>query len=181
MKPLSLAVAASLALTPLAATPHASAKNDAKRHNVLDAFYLLPGIGALEINSSRKWRREMLQPKYKPIIDLNHDYLKFRADASPDQEVAIFRYRGAELVATSTPDSVSDYNAFHLYRFSNGKLREVTEKELPIPARADNYLYELPRIGTTIRVYKFDLSKQKRWHAFDLKWRGGRFVKAALR
>ena len=179
MKLSSLAVAASLAVVALAATPpRAFSKTNAKRHNVLDAFYLLPGIGALEINVPRKWRNEMLQPQYKPIIDLRHDYLKFRADASPDQEVAIFRYHGTELVATSTPDSTSDYNAFHLYRFGQGKLREVTKQELPVPARTGSYLYELPRLGTTIHVYQFDLDKQARWHAFDLKWRGGRFVKA---
>ena len=79
----------------------------------------------------------------------------------------------------SAPDYQSDYNGFALYRLRNGKLEDVTEKELPVPVRVDQYLYEVPRIGTTIRVYKFDLSKQSRHHAFDLKWRRGRFVKTS--
>ena len=179
MKPLSLAVAASLALVTLAATPHAFAENKAKRHNVLDYFFLLPAIGLSGYEG--KQRRELLKASYEPVIDLSHDYISVNPDSSPREQIAVFRFQGAELVAQSAPDYQSDYNGFSLYRLRNGKLRDVTEKELPLPARADNYLYELPRIGTTIRVYKFDLSKQTRWRIFDLKWRGGRFVKSALR
>ena len=177
---LSLAVAASLTVAALAATaPHASSKDSAKRHNVLDYFFLLSAIGLSGYEG--KQRRELLKAPYEPVIDLPNDYMSVNPDSSPREQIAVFRYKGAELVAQSAPDYQSDYNGFSLYRLRNGQLRDVTEKELPVPVRQNQYLYELPRIGTTIRVYKFDLSKQKRWHAFDLKWRGGRFVKAALR
>ena len=179
MKTVLLTVAASLAVLTFNVAPRASAKDKAKRHTVLDAFYLLPYVGnALQ---SKAQRRELLNRKNKPILDLKNDYIEVNPDSYPPQQVAIFRYRGAELVATSTPDSVSDYNNFHLYRFGNGQLRDVTKKELPAPARTDNYLYQLPRTGTTIRVYQFDLSKQSRQHTFDLQWRGGKFVKAPAR
>lgn len=179
MKILSLAVAASLALVALGVAPRAFSKDKAKRHNVLDAFYLLPYVG--NTNPTKTERREMLAAKYHPIIDLKNDYLKVQPDSCPAQQVAIFRDQGTEVVAVSISDYSSDYNTFNFYRLRDGKLREVTAKELPVPVRQNKYLYELPRIGTTIRVYKFDLHQQKRWHAFDLKWRGGRFVKAPIR
>ncbi len=180
MKLLPFAVAASLALVALAATPpRALSKDGAKRHNVLDYFFLLRAIGISGYEGTQ--RRELLKAPYEPVVDLRHDYMSVNPDSSPREQIAVFRYHGAELVAQSAPDYHSDYNGFSLYRLNKGKLRDVTERELPVPVRQNQYLYELPRIGTTIRVYKFDLSKQKRWHTFDLKWRGGRFVKAALR
>ena len=179
MKILSLAVAAALAIVALeAAPPRAFSKDSAKRHNVLDYFFLLPAIGISGYEG--KQRRELLKAPYEPIIDLPHDYISVNPDSSPREQIAVFRYKGAELVAQSAPDYQSDYNGFALYRLRNGKLREVTAQELPVPARAGNYLYELPRIGTTIRVYSFDLNKQTRRHAFDLVWRGGKFVKSSV-
>ena len=180
MKLLPLAVATSLALVAVAATaPQALSKECAKRHNVLDYFFLLPAIGLSGYEG--KQRRELLKAPYEPVVDLPHDYISVNPDSSPREQIAVFRFKGAEIVAQSAPDYRSDYNGFSLYRLNKSKLRDVTDKELPVPVRQNQYLYELPRIGTTIRVYKFDLNQQSRSHAFDLKWRGGRFVKAALR
>lgn len=72
---------------------------------------------------------------------------------------------------------MSDYNAFILFRLQNGRLRDVTRQMLPMPPQTDRLLYELPRSGTTIGVYRFNLDTQSRRHVFDLQWRGGRFVK----
>ncbi len=180
MKTFSLAVAASLTVIALgAAPPRAFSKDSAKRHNVLDYFFLLPAIGISGYEG--KQRRELLKAPYNPIIDLTRDYMSVNPDSAPREQIAVFRYKGAELVANSAPDYRSDYNGFALYRLRDGKLRNVTDKELPVPVRQDQYLYEVPRYGTTIRVFKFDLNKQSRRHAFDLKWRDGRFVKAPIR
>jgi len=81
------------------------------------------------------------------------------------------------LLADSLPDFMSDYNAFILFRLQNGRLRDVTRQMLPMPPQTDRLLYELPRSGTTIGVYRFNLDTQSRRHVFDLQWRGGRFVK----
>lgn len=153
------------------------AKAKTKRRSVIDYYYLLPWVGNGGIDT-RQQRRELLQPVNKPIIDVPHDYLLVNPDASPAQQIAVFRARGkTDLIAVSTPDFKSDYNWFVLYQLRDGKLQDVTSKMLPVPVRPNKFLYEVPRIGTTIRVYSFDLDKQSRRHAFDLKWRKGRFIK----
>ena len=160
---------------PTSAQPR-RAKAPAKRRSVIDSFYLLShfGIG----RGTRREKSAALQPRHHPIIDLRHDYLQVHPDSSPAEQIAVFRARGkSDLIADSMPDSVSDYNFFALYRLQDGRLKDVTRQTLPMPARTGTFLYELPRIGTTIRVFRFDLKTASRRHAFDLKWRGGRFVK----
>lgn len=157
--------------------PSTSRPKPQKPLTVLDYFYLLPsfGIGA---TSTRKEKRESLRPRYRPIIDLQHDFLEVQPDSSPREQFAVFRARGqADLLAVSMPDSQTDYNFFAVYRLQNGKLQDVTRQVLPLPARINEFLYELPRIGTTIRVSRFDFTKQSRHPAFTLKWRQGHFIK----
>lgn len=169
--PFTVFVAALLAFAPAQA-----AKSAAKRRSVLDYYYLLPSIG-IGYPLTRADKRELLQKKAHPVIDVPHDYLLVHPDSSPAQQVAVFRARGkADIIAVSLPDFKSDYNAFTLYRLEKGKLRDVTAQTLPVSAHTEKYLYELPRRGTTIRVFQFDLKKGTRRHAFDLKWQAGRFV-----
>ena len=48
---------------------------------------------------------------------------------------------------------------------------------LPMPADTDHLLYELPQIGTTIRVFRFNIETQSCRHVFDLQWHVGHFIK----
>lgn len=177
MKTLSLAVAAWLACSIVGATsPRAFSKDGAKRHTVLDYFFLLPYVG--NTDPTRAERREMLAAKYLPIIDLKNDYLKVQPDSAPAQQIAVFRYRGTELVGVSSPDFRSDYNNFNFYRLRNGKLRDVTKQVLGARRTAEKYLVELPRYGTTIRVYTYDIDTQARKFAHDMNWHNGKFVVA---
>ena len=152
----------------------------ARRLSVIDYFNLLSSYGIGD-STTPKQRRELLQfgtdPNTNPVIDLRHDYLLIHPDSSPAEQIAVFRAPGkSDLVAVSMPDSENDYNYFALYRLRNGKLRDVTRQMLPVPLRIDNFLYVLPEIGTTIRVFQFDIGDASGRHAFDLQWRGGRFV-----
>lgn len=154
----------------------------AKRLSVLDYYFLLPFIGNEAVPKTGKelhYRRESLRPQYKPVIDLRHDYLSVQPDSSPRVQIAVFR-GVTEVVAYSAPDYHSDYNSFALYRLQNGRLHDVTRQLLPVPSRTNTFLYELPRVGTTIHVFAFDLETQSRKPAFDLLWRRGRFVKVEL-
>ena len=149
----------------------------AQRRSVIDYFNLLPWLG-IGYPATRQEKRQLLQAENHPIIDVRHDYLLVNPDSSPAEQIAVFRERGkADLLAVSMPDFESDYNYFALFRLQNGRLREVTRQMLPMPPHTDRFLYELPRLGTMIGVYKFDLDTQSRRHVFDLQWRGGRFVK----
>ncbi len=163
------------------AKPLHGTKAQTRRLSVIDYFNLLPSYGISD-STTRKERRELLQfgtdPDTNPTIDVRSDYLLIHPDSSPAEQIAVFRAHGkSDVVAVSMPDSESDYNNFALYRLQNGKLRDVTRQMLPVPLRIDNFLYVLPENGTTIRVFKFNLGDVSGRHAFDLQWRGGRFVK----
>jgi hypothetical protein len=148
-----------------------------KRRSVIDYFYMLPSIG-IGYPATRQEKRELLQPENHPIIDVRNDYLLVHPDSSPAQQIVVFRAPGkADLLAVSRPDYKSDYNFLALYRLQNGKLRDVTRQVLPRPTRINKFLYELPRFGTTIRVFSYDLDTQSRRHAYSLRWHKGRFVK----
>lgn len=156
-------------------TNHAKAR--AKRLSVIDYFYLLPSLGIGD-QATQSEKRELLQPQNHPIIDVRSDYLLVHPDSSPAEQIAVFRARGkADLLAVSMPDFKSDYNFFALYRLQNGKLQDVTGQMLPVQTRTNDFLYELPRVGTAIRVFSFDLHKESRRYAFCLQWSKGHFVK----
>lgn len=147
------------------------------RRSVINYFYLLPSLGMGTPATSRR-RGELLRTQNQPIIDVRHDYLLVRPDSSPAEQIAVFRSRGgSDLIADSLPDSVSDYNGFALYRLRHGRLRDVTRQMLPMPPDLDHLLYELPRFGSTIRVFRFDLDTETRRHVFDLFWFRGSFLK----
>lgn len=155
----------------------------AKRLSVMDYYFLMPFIGSDHEETAReetRLRRASLRSKYKPVIDLRHDYLSMQPDSAPRVQIAVFR-GAADVVAYSSPDFLGDNNIFALYRLKSGKLRDVTKQLLPVPVREDRFLYELPRVGTTIHVFSYDMGKESRKPAFDLRRRGGRFVKENLK
>lgn len=174
--PALLSSAARLEAKPMPShTSHVEAP--AQRRNVIDYFYLLPSLG-IGYRATRQEKRYLLRAEGHPIIDVRHDYMLVNPDSSPAEQIAVFRERGkADLLAVSMPDCESDYNYFALFRLQNGKLWEVTRRMLPMPPGTDRLLYELPRFGSTIGVFSFDLDTQSRRHVFDLQWRAGRFVK----
>jgi hypothetical protein len=152
-------------------------ESQAQRRSVIDYFNLLPSLG---IGYPATWQEkyQLLQANNHPIVDVRHDYLLVHPDSSPTEQIAVFRTRNkTDLLAVSIPDFESDYNDFTLFRLQHGRLRDVTVQVLPMPPNTARFLYELPRFGTTIRVFRFDLETESRRHVFDLRWRGGRFVR----
>ena len=146
--------------------------------SVVDYFNLLTWLG-IGYPATPQNKRELLKPENHPIVDVRHDYLLVHPDSSPAEQLAVFRaYGKPDLLAVSLPDYQSDYNNFVVYRLRNGKLRDVTRQVLPMSSQIGRYLYELPQVGTTIRVFRFSMDTQSRRHVFDLQWRGGCFVKA---
>lgn len=164
-------------------TPSHTHRVEAKvrRLSVIDYFNMLPYLG-IGYPATRQAKRELLQAENHPVIDVRHDYLLVHPDSSPAEQIAIFRACDKpDLLAVSMPDFQCDYNSFALFRLQNGRLREVTRQTMPIPPRTERFLYELPRFGTTIGVFEFDIEKETRRHVFDLRWHGGHFVKARCR
>lgn len=179
-----LGMSAELQTVHVGAAPKNSSRQPSqkKRLSILDYYYLLPNVGNIDRNTNQ--RRQLLEegkrdsrPDWRPIIDLRNDFMRLRTDSFPATQIAVFRGSGGDVVAQSNPDFHSDYNSFTLYRLRNGQLRDVTREVLPFPAQTNRLLYELPRLGTNIRVYRFDLKAQTRRYAFDLRWRAGRLMR----
>ncbi len=141
-----------------------------RRHTVLQCYDLLPSKFFIVK------RRELLSKDY-PIaeVDTAHDFLQTGGEAAqPSLQVAIFRYGGTELVGVSGRYEMG--GTLNFYRFKNGKLRDVTSQVLPVAFKS-THIAELPRIGTTIRVTEENPDTADQKHAYNLLWRGGRFVR----
>ncbi|RYG68851.1 hypothetical protein EON80_10860 [bacterium] len=157
-----------LSLVPFTATDASPAKNlvSQKRRTVLDYFRLLP-IKYFETGN----RQDLLKGEWPRVVDIKNDYLSIQGDgAQPSLEVAIFRYRGIDLVAVSSqygPDF-----SMELWRLERGKMRLVSD-EFGLPSRGETLHYKLPQFGTTVKIYNSRGILQSR-----LFWKDGRFVKA---
>ncbi len=143
------------------AAPKKAAVKTARR-SVLDYFRLLP-------NMSESGDRESLIGKNSPhLIDNGNDYMQVTGDgAQPSFQIAVFRYRGRDLVAVSSVIGGPDY-FFDLWRYERKKWKNVTSSV----ALAENSSlhFVLPRRGTTIKVFRRNGTL-----AAQLLWKNGRF------
>ena len=152
--------------------------------NVWDYFRLLPQSSFFETSNREKWFNDArkhsagIPADNKAILDLKNDYLQFPGDgAQPRLELGLFRYHSQKTLGVCT-DSEEEELTF--WRYSNGKLRDVTRRVFPFSARFKTPVsYKIPRVGTTIQVFKGgwpDKASTKVWKRFV--WRRGRFVEA---
>ena len=138
---------------------------------VLDYYLLLPEK-YFEANEEQrvKW---MLDPGKGAVVDIKNGYIYAVGDgAQTPIYVCLFkRPQGFPLVAVKShePDS-RDYTHLDFYEYKNGTLVEVKKGMLPVKVN-ENFKYEMPRYGTTIKV-----SDQRGRRIYSLNWAGRRFV-----
>lgn len=162
-----------LAVAPLEiqAAPNSICAPKTRRHTVLECYDLLPGK-FFEGNINR---RDLVGKDY-PIaqVDNAHDFLQSGGEAAQSSiQVAIFRFRGTELVGVSARYEMG--GTLNFYRFKNGRLRDVTSQILPLRWK-ETQIARLPRIGTTIHVSDQNADTGDEKPDYDLLWRSGRFV-----
>lgn len=134
------------------------------RRSVLDYFSLLPSR-YFEVEH----RSHLLTKDSRPIIDLKNDYLETIGDGhQPSLQVAVFRYRGRDVVAVSA-DHEEGYS-FELLRYENLRWRNATGDLSPIASK-DELHFKLPRYGTTIQVYRSNGTRLA-----NLYWEKGSFT-----
>lgn len=153
---------------------------------VLDFFDLLPKkFFEIEYPGSKTARRKWLRGGFKPgiplgnraVIDLKNDYLRASGDGAQGRlDLAVFRYHGKAILGVYDSFEEGDLS---FWRYKNGRLSEVTQQVLP-PRLAQHPVYDLPRVGTTIRVFRsandYDAYfKPGSKPIYSLKWSGGRF------
>lgn len=165
----------------LAVSPRANAlprlQNCATRHSVLDYYRLLPG----DVYFEQGHRKAYLNKKTYPaaVVDLRRDYLRSGSERNgqeqPVIELAVFRYRGAELLGVASHYRLGHVLSF--YRLQQGRLLEVTRQVLPDYLHVDQRA-DLPRYGTTIRVVSDDTKgNDVGRYLYSWVWRNGRLVK----
>ena len=83
-------------------TPHVyCVEAQVQRRTVIDYFKLLPWLGICYPATPLE-KRQLLQDENHPIIDLRHDYLLVHPDASPSEQITVFRARHkTDLLAVS--------------------------------------------------------------------------------
>ena len=149
----------------------------AKPRTVVDYFYLLPGTNFDGGFASRALRTSWLREEGS-IIDTKNDYLRMTGEAGqPTLYMALFRYKGRVLVGVyADGEGGGDLS---LLRYENGKWRDVTKSMLPVPYN-ENYIYMIPRYGTTIKVTTGN--SEDNWEeygrgkkVYDLVWAEGKF------
>jgi len=177
---LRLSLLAALPLAALSPTPQAGAKTSRQAsapRTVSDYFKLLPEsyFEARNPAEARQVRAQMLKAA---DVDTGNDYLEVGGDAAQaGLSVALFRHAGSVTVAVNAQ---GEYYSFDLLRRENGRWRNVTRTLVPGFSR--HHIYEVPRQGTTIRVFdnlikEDDFAPADRGrHLYDLLWSDGKFV-----
>ena len=115
----------------------------------------------------------MLDPGNGAVVDIKNGYIYAAGDGAQTAiYVCLFkRWHALPLVAVKShePDT-RDYTHLDFYEYKNGALVEVKKGMLPVKIN-ENFKYEMPRYGTTIKV-----SDQHGRKLYSLNWSGRRFV-----
>jgi hypothetical protein len=151
--------------------PSIGAAQSAPPRTVLDYYLLLPEK-YFEANKEQrvKW---MLDGRRGAVVDVKNGYIYAPGDgAQTSIYVCLFkRPHSLPLVAVKSYESdTQDYTDLDFYEYKNGALAEVKKGVLPVKIN-ENFKYELPRYGTTIKV-----SDQRGGKLYGLHWSGQRFV-----
>ncbi len=173
--------------TPAISTPAALTAADGPK-TVRDFFSLLPdkyfvleGCEREKDKDCSKARAEYLKT-FTEVEDIKNGYFKGGCDGAQSCiEMAIFkRPDGNYLVGLATSGEM--INDFYFLDYTGGKWTDVS-RDIPEFSKAN--WYELPRVGTTVKVFAkkvteegedFEISEKGK-KLYDLVWKDGRFAK----
>ena len=172
-----------------AETPTPTTQTGGQPKTVRDFFYLLPekyftleGCDREADKECSKARSEYLK-NFTLVEDIPNGYFKGGCDgAQACIEMAIFkRPDGTYLVGVATEFEMG--NDFHFLDYAGGKWEDVSEAVVPEYSKKN--WYELPRHGTTMKVYTKKIIEQgddfeaseKGKLLYSLAWKDGKFTK----
>ncbi len=152
---------------------------------VRDFFNLLPqkyfpliGCEPQKDKNCDKARKEYVK-NYLQVEDTANGYWESGCDGGQScLQMALFkRPNAAYIVAVHTSDEMEETNYFLEYK--NGKWFDISAQV--IPEFSDKNIYELPRKGTTIEVFKKNFPEpnfsERGAKLYDLLWKDGKFSK----
>ena len=165
MKKYFVLIALSIGVTTQAQTPK----------TVMDFFMALPEK-YFAIECCHHSKQEYIK-MYLETNDTKNAYLKAGADGAQNAiEMTLFKKASGNFVAVV---ATSGEEGMHtdFVEYNNGKWVDAASKLLPI--KKDNYVYELLRKGTNIKVYNIKTEEwgiEKGKFAFNLYWNKEKFV-----
>lgn len=129
-----------------------------------------------------KTAREDYLKAFGEVVDIQNGYIKGGCDGGQACiEMAIFkRPDGKYLIGVATFAEMMNSNYFLDY--SNGEWTDLSATA--VPEFSKKYMYELPRIGTAVKVFEKKIIEQgddfeaseKGKKLYDLKWQDGKFT-----
>lgn len=169
-------------------TPKPAAANDGPK-TVRDFFALLPekyfileGCFRESDKDCSKARAEYLKT-FTEVEDIANGYFKGGCDgAQACIEMAIFkRPDGSYLVGLATSGEMM--NDFYFLDYKDGKWSDISSTVVPEFSKKN--WYELPRVGTTVKVYAKKIDErgndyeisEKGKKLYDLEWKDGKFTR----
>jgi len=140
-------------------------------------YFLLEGCEPQKDKNCDKARKEYVK-KYLEIEDTANGFWKSGCDGAQScLQMALFkRPDTGYIVAVQTLDEMEETNYFLEYK--NGKWFDISAQV--IPEFSNKNIYELPRKGTTIEVFKKNFPEpnysERGAKIYDLEWKGGKFT-----
>ncbi|MDM7921380.1 MAG: hypothetical protein QUS14_03690 [Pyrinomonadaceae bacterium] len=169
------------------ATPAATVQTGPR--TVMDFFALLPekyftleGCDKATDKECKKAREDYIKT-YGEVVDVKNGYFKGGCDGAQSCiEMAIFkRPDGTYLVGVATFAEMM--NDFYFLDYADGKWADVSAEVVPEYSKKN--WYELPRVGTTMKVFSkkiveetddYEVSDKGRL-MYELAWKDGKFTK----
>lgn len=145
-----------------------------------DVFYL-EGCEESKDPGCQKAKKKYLET-YLEVEDTKNGYLSAGADGAQAALImTIFkRPSGKYIVAVNQFGEIGD--DYNFFEYENGLWKDISKDV--IPEYSTGHIYELPRFGTTIRVFKkividsdgvIDMT-EKGEKLYDLTWKDGKFT-----
>ena len=145
-----------------------------------DKYFTLEGCYPETDKGCKKARAEYLKA-YTEVEDIANGYFKGGCDGAQSCiEMAIFkRPNGTYLVGLATSGEMM--NDFYFLNYAGGKWTNVSVAT--VPGFSKKNWYELPRVGTTVKVFAKKIIEQtndyeiseKGKKLYDLEWKDGKF------
>ncbi|HEY8563025.1 MAG TPA: hypothetical protein VIL74_21795 [Pyrinomonadaceae bacterium] len=143
-----------------------------------EKYFLLEGCEPAEDRNCERARAEYVK-NYLEIEDAANGYWKSGCDGAQScLQMALFKRPDAGyVVGVHTLHEANEINHFLEYR--NGNWIDVSAQV--VPEFSDRNIYELPRYGTTVAVYKKVFPEpefsERGAKIYELEWKNGKFTK----
>lgn len=147
-----------------------------------DKYFVLEGCDRQTDKDCKKARADYLKT-FTEVEDIKNGYFKGGCDGAQSCiEMTIFK-RPDETYLVAVMTSGEMMNDFYFLDYKDGKWTDISEKVVPDFSKKN--WYELPRVGTTVKVFSKKITEkgddyeisEKGTKLYDLVWKDGTFTR----